>query len=106
MSACTVLEGEFDCNKTPLVPLSSKVLTFKPPGVCQSWALYGALAWTIGPAADHYRCVSVCVPKTNATVTADTFQWSTDNIFKLRTISNDEQLTAAAHHLAEALQQY
>ena len=44
MSACTTLEGEFDCNKTPLAPLGSKVITFKPPGVCQTWAPHGTLA--------------------------------------------------------------
>ena len=105
MSACTALEGEFDYNKTPLVPLGSKVLAFKPPGVRQSWAPHGTLAWTIGPAINHYRCINVCIPKTNATIAADTFQWSNDNTFRLPTISNEEQLSIAAHHLAEALQQ-
>jgi hypothetical protein len=106
MSAYTALEGEFDYNKTPLAPLGSKVIAFKPPGVRQTWAPHGTLAWTIGPAVNHYRCLSVYVPKTNATITADTFQWSEDNVFRLPTITNEEQLTIAAHHLADALQQH
>ena len=106
MSAYTALEGEFDYNSTPLAPLGSKVIAFKPPGVRQTWAPHGTLAWTIGPASNHYRCISVYVPKTNATITADTFQWSIDNTFRLPSITNEEQLTLAAHNLAEALQQH
>lgn len=52
---------------------------------------------------NHHRCIKIFIPKTNGTITADTFQWSQDNAFQLPTISNKEQLVAAAKNLGAAI---
>jgi len=53
--------------------LGAKVILFHTPDNRTSLAPHGAYGYTIGPALDHYRCVSVYLPKKRATVTANTF---------------------------------
>ena len=75
MSAYTSLEGEFNYNNTPLAPLGSMIIAGDSASTRASWAPHGTKAWYIGPAMDHYRCVEVYNPKTNATIIADNFKW-------------------------------
>ena len=74
MSAYTALEGEYNYVKNPLTPLRAKVIAFNHPNNRKTWAPHGQYGWTIGPAINHYQCIKVFIPKTNAIVTADTFQ--------------------------------
>ena len=62
--AYTSLEGEFDYNTTPLAPLGSLVTEGTTPDNRPSWAPHGSNVWLIGPAMEHYRCVTVYLPKT------------------------------------------
>ena len=73
MSACTALEGEFHYADTPLVPLGSLAMTGTTPLQRASWAPHGTRVWVIGPAMNHYRCLSLYIPKTNRFIIADTF---------------------------------
>ena len=103
MSACTTLEEEFHYADTPLAPLESLVIAGTTPSHRASWAPHGTRAWVTGPAMNHYRCLSLHVPKTNGFITADTFQWSNTNLFRLPKIIVEEQIITIALSLAEAI---
>ena len=60
------LFGQFDYNKTPLVPPGTKVLAHDKPTTRSSWALHGEYGWTIGPSLEHYRCIKCYFPKTRS----------------------------------------
>ena len=52
---------------------------------------------------NHYRCLSLCVPKTNGFITADTFRWYDTNLFRLPKITVEKQIKTAALSLSEAI---
>ena len=64
ISAYAYMEGNFDDNKTPLVPPGMKVVAHDP--TASTWAPPGNEAWTIGPSLDHYRCIKCFFPHTKA----------------------------------------
>ena len=72
LSAYTFLFGEFDFNKTPLVPPGTKVLAHVKPDNRRSWSQHGDEGWYVGPSLQHYRCIKVYFPKTRATKDIDT----------------------------------
>ena len=103
MSACTALEREFHYADIPLAPLGSLAITGTTPSQRASWAPHGTRTWVIGLAMNHYRCLSLYVPKINGFITADTFRWSDTNLFRLPKITVEEQITTSALSLAEAI---
>ena len=50
ISACTVLEGVFDFNKTPLSEPGTKVVLHEKPSKRLSWDPHGTDGWYLGPA--------------------------------------------------------
>ena len=72
MSAYTAIWGEFDYNKTPIVPPGTKVLAHTKPSNRTSWGVNGEEGWTIGPSPDHYRCINCYFPKTRSQRHVDT----------------------------------
>ena len=103
MSAYTSLEGEFTYNSTLLAPLGLQIIASVTPSEQPSWAPHRTKAWYIGPAMNHYRCITAIIPKTEGTVIADIFKWSETNPYVRPKISHEEQLTIAAHDLARAI---
>lgn len=65
-------------------------MEFTIPKQRNSYEKHGKYGWVIGLAMDHYRCLSVYLPNTNATIIVDTFHWSEYNYFKLPKITNEE----------------
>ena len=49
--------GQFDYNRTPLVPPGTKVLAHLKPTVCSTWSANGEEGCTVGPSMDNYRCI-------------------------------------------------
>ena len=72
LSAYALLFGEFDYNKTPLVPPGTKVLAHKKPDDRGSWAFNGEEGWSIGPAMQHYRCIRCYFTPTKSERNVDT----------------------------------
>ena len=72
LSAWAYLFGNHDFNKVPLAPPGTKVVLHSKPNNRKSWALHGEQGWYIGPAFQHYRCISVYIPKTRAERFTDT----------------------------------
>jgi hypothetical protein len=54
LSASAYLHGNFDFNKTPLVPMGTKVLVHLKPDKQPSWAYHGTEGWYVGPSMEHY----------------------------------------------------
>ena len=71
LSAYAYLFGEFDYNKTPLVPPGTKLVAHNKPSNRSSWALNGE-GWTIGPSMEHYRCIKCFFLKTRSERNVDT----------------------------------
>ena len=51
------MAGQFDYNKTPLAPPSTRVVAHHVPENRPSWGPTGEEGWTIGPSQEHYRCI-------------------------------------------------
>ena len=66
LSAYVYLFGQFDYNKTPLVPPGTRVVAHTKVSKRASCQLNGEQGWYIGPSLDHYRCIKVCFPKTQS----------------------------------------
>ena len=72
LSSWAYLFGEFDYNVTPLAPPGSRVVMHNKPEIRGSWDPREIQAFYVGPAIDHYRCVTVFDPTTRRTKTTDT----------------------------------
>ena len=55
--------GQYDYNKTPLNPTGTRVVVHDTPEKRATWALNGETGWTVGPAPDHYRCITCYSPR-------------------------------------------
>ena len=54
LSAWAFLFGNFDFNKSPLLPPETKIIIHTKPGNQASWAFHGENEYYIGPALNHY----------------------------------------------------
>lgn len=63
-----------------MAPPGTKVIVHSNPAKRASWDLNGVNGWYAGPSINHCRCVKCYIPKTRATVDADT-----DEFFPHRT---------------------
>jgi hypothetical protein len=64
--AYEILNGPYDWNRYPLVPLGCKAVVYKNGNTRGSWASRGVDAFYLGPAKDHYRCDNYYIPNTCA----------------------------------------
>ncbi len=65
-SAYKILNGPYDWNRYPLVPLGCKAVVYKDSDTRGSWASRGVDAFYLGPAKDHYRWDNCYIPDTRA----------------------------------------
>ena len=72
LSAWAYLFGEFNFNATPLAPPGTKIIAHKDKNVRGSWDLNGEQGWYVGPALDHYRCITAYFPRSRRTRICDT----------------------------------
>ena len=66
LSAHAHMLGEFNYNKTPLVPPGTKIIAHNKPSNRESWQMNGEEGWYIGPSLQHYRCVKCFFTKTRS----------------------------------------
>ena len=96
MLAYEALEGKFDYNKTPLVPLGTKSLIYQTPSQRAAWEPHAINGYWLGPAMKHYQCGCYFIPPTRAIQIASiTKHYPTH--YQIPTIlqSNQTLLTAA-----------
>ena len=72
LSSYAYLFGNFDFNKTPLAPIGTKLVIHAKPNKRDSWSFHGEDGWYIGPAIDHYRCITCYILSTFKTRFTDT----------------------------------
>ena len=75
LSAWAYLNGNFNFNRTPIAPPGTAVIVHGKPDKRASWAYHGQDGWYIGPAYDHYRCVTCYMPSTRSQVVSDTVKF-------------------------------
>jgi hypothetical protein len=63
-SAYKVLNGPYDWNRYPLVPLGCKAVVYKDNNMRGSWVSHGVDAFYLSPAAYHFRCNNYYIPET------------------------------------------
>ena len=100
LSSYTYLFGNFDFNKTPLVPLGTKVVVHLRADKRASWNYHGQEAWYIGPSMEHYQCVKCYFPDTKATRDAETVEFFPKEVPFPKTTSEDYLLQSASDILA------
>ncbi len=64
--AYEILNGPYNWNRYPLVPLRCKAIVYKDGNTHGSWASRGVDAWYLGPSEDHYRCDLYYIIETQA----------------------------------------
>ena len=64
LSAYAATFGNFNFNRTPLVPPVTRVLVHETADHLTSFAPHGFDGWYIGPSLDHYQCYSCYIPST------------------------------------------
>ena len=99
LSAYAQLEGAFDFNRTPLVPLCVKILVYETPSQRGSWSPHGVEGWYIGPAMKNYRCYVPATASERTTETVSFFPHATP----LPKNSSIDAAIIAAHDLTYAL---
>ena len=75
LSAYAYFFGQFVYNKTFLAPPGTKVVAHNTPEKRATWALNGEMGWTVGPAPDHYRCITCYFPRTRTERQCDTITY-------------------------------
>mmetsp|Transcript_18114 Transcript_18114/g.28125 ORF Transcript_18114/g.28125 Transcript_18114/m.28125 type:complete len:352 (-) Transcript_18114:350-1405(-) len=75
LSAYAYLFGQFDFNATPLAPPGTCVIAHEKPQQRCMWDPHGVNGWYVGPALDHYRCITCYIPTTGKERVVDTVQW-------------------------------
>ena len=63
LSAWAYLFGIFNFNKYPLLPQGTQLILHAKPGKRATWAFRDKQGWYIGPAINHYQCITCYVPK-------------------------------------------
>ena len=74
LSVYTYLFGNFNFNKTPLAPPSTKVLIHKKNKVRGTWDYHGVEGWYAAPSLEHYRWLRCYNPDTHSEVDTNTLQ--------------------------------
>ena len=102
LSAWAYLFGNYDFNRHPLAPPGTKVIVHSKPSDRASWEYHGKEGWYIGPALNHYRCITVYMSKTHSTRITDTVKMIPDKI-PIPETNIDEHLKASMDHLLQIL---
>ena len=72
LSAYEYVYGTYDFKSTPIAPPGTKVVAHIDTTKRGTWELNGEVGWYIGPALDHYRCVTCYFPRTRTTRVCET----------------------------------
>ena len=75
LSAHAYLFGNFNFQATPLAPPGTRVIAYKTSNTRTTWGSHGEDGWYVGPALEHYRCVSVYFPSTRTVRVVDTVRY-------------------------------
>ncbi|GFH54654.1 hypothetical protein CTEN210_11130 [Chaetoceros tenuissimus] len=103
LSSYAYLFGNFDFNKTPMVPCGTKVVAHIKPDKNASWGFKGEEGWYIGPATEHYRCLKCYFPVTCSVRVVDTVQLFEHNV-PIPSTSTEDHLLQSVEDILSLLQ--
>ena len=95
LSAYAYLYGNFDFTATPLAPPGTKLVAHIDPTNRGTWELNGEVGWYVGPAMDHYRCITAYFLRTRTTRICDTVTFSPHEVAFPRVTLKDQLIQAA-----------
>ena len=75
ISAWSLIQKSYDNNKMPMAPPGTKIIAHSKPTKRASWAYHGQSGWYVGPAPEHYYCVTCYIPKTHREIIKDTVRF-------------------------------
>ena len=103
LSSYAYLFGHFDFNKTPLAPPGTKVSVLQQADNRPSWSRRNYPAWYVGPAMEHYRCITCFDPATKKEKICDSVKFLPHKI-KFPQVSLQDYLRQAATDIVSLLQ--
>ena len=95
LSAYAYIYGNFDFTVTPLAPPGTKIVAYIDPSDRGTWELNGEVGWYVGPAMDHYRCITAYFPRTRTTRICDTVTFFPHEVTFPRVTLKDHLVQAA-----------
>ena len=104
LSAHAYIYGQFNFAATPMAPPGTKVIVHLDPKTRGTWELNGDVGWYVGPALDHYRCVTCYFPRTKTTRICDTVTFLPHDI-PIPKVSLEDHLRQAADDIVDILTQ-
>ena len=104
ISAYQHVNGIFDYNKTPLVPLGCAVEMHESTNRRKTWDPHSLCGWYLGTSTEHYRCHKVFCKKTRSERISDTAFFQHRYITQ-PTITPKDQIIKAVSNLSLALRQ-
>lgn len=75
VSACTMINGQFDFNKTPMCPAGIKTIAHTTTDRQTTWEEHGGRSFGLGRAPNHFRCYRNLIVKTNAIRVSNTVEF-------------------------------
>jgi hypothetical protein len=75
MSAWEHINGPFDYNATPLLPLGCPVITHNKPATCRNWDFHGSDGFYISVSLEHYCCHCIIDAKTKSLRVSNTVKF-------------------------------
>ena len=104
ISAYEELNGEFDYNKTPLVPVGTESIIYNDPEDRNSFEPRAIKAIAVGRAKLHYRCLKFWIPATRGFRISDTYRLYPKHC-RMPTISEADETLLAAKDVMQAWEQ-
>jgi len=103
LSAWAQVHGNYDFNKTPIVPPEIKVLIHKKPSNRTTWAPHAIKGWYVGPTLHAYQCYQTWIRETKRECMEDTLTWF-PTTSSMPTIYAQDIMASAIHDILHALQ--
>ena len=75
LSAYTIINGNYDFNKSPMAPPGTKIIIHKKPTHRALWDFHGDDGYYVGPALEHYRYVQCLMTNSRRLRISDTVQF-------------------------------
>ena len=102
--AYSYIYRNFNFAASPLAPPGTKVIVHIDPTIRGTWELNGDQGWYVGPALDHYRCVTCYFPRTRTTRICETVTFVPHEV-PFPQVNLKEHLTQAAEDIVSILTQ-
>ena len=102
LSAYAYIEGQFDYNKTPLVPPETRIIAHEVTNQCSTLDPNCEDSWSIDLAPEHYKCIRCYFPKTRSKRDIKTVTFS-PHVIPFLKVNTDDFLRQATNGIIKLL---